>query len=225
MATRMYIDRNGYTPTPSFTPIVRNTAWNSDSSLTYTLAPAGHASLTVASSLIRTVATTASAATIVHALCYSPPMQGSYSFNAATTYTLVHRILEATLTMDVFAQFVVGCVNNAGVAQVWTGLIKDGTEASTTSTSRTNTSTGSMIYTSSPGDRIFIEMGWDKDAAISGNVSIPYMYSTTAGDLDNTDADTGVQNLWFETSMNITFDAEGTTYGGNKNLMMMGCGS
>ncbi len=225
MATRLYIDRNGFTPTPSFTPIVRNTAWTSDVSLAYTLAPAGHASLTTSTSLIRTVTSAAVTGKAVHALCYSPPMQASYAFGAGVTYKLVHRLLETVLTMDVFATFVVGLVSNDGTtAYNWSALIKDGVEATTTSTSRTNGATGSLSYTTAPGDRLFIEIGWSKDGAIAGDVSLPYMYSTTAGDLADTDADTLVKNLWFETSLNIVFDPEGTTYGSTPQRMMTGLG-
>lgn len=227
MATTLYIDRNGFTATPdAFTPTMQG-PWDADFSAIYRLAPAGHADLTTSTSLIRTVTTSSSAATVAHALCYTPPMQTTHLWSTAVGCNFVCRISEALSTMDVFAGFTLGVVSNSGVLKWETSILKDNSEAPTSLASRNNAGgyTASADYTSIPGDRMFIEVGWDKDAAIAGDVSIPYMYSTTAGDLTSTDGDTGVQNPWLSVSHTITFDVEGTTYGTNKNLMMMGCGS
>ena len=79
-------------------------------------------------------------------------------------------------------------------------------------------------YTNVPGDRFFIEVGWDKDGTTSGSIGISY---GKAGSTDFVgDGSTSNFNGWVEVSPTITFDAEGTTYGTNPNgLMLRGTGA
>ena len=134
------------------------------------------------------------------------------------------RVQEEFSTQNVFQQSYWGFMENDGTRINTSALDKGLTEWSTTLISRTRTSGETHTYTNIPGDRIFVELGWDKDAAISGDIRMQFGYIASAGDLLG-DGDAGVQNPWVEFSNNVVFDNEGTTYGGNKNLMMMGCGS
>lgn len=224
MATRMYINRAAYAPTPSFTPTVQGT-WGADYTQTYNLAPVGHASLVASGFLTRSVSTNSSAATTVHALCYSPPISAAITFDSTTDLTVNHRAREASSYMNVFQQFYWGIVSNDGsILRALSNLEKGATEYSTStsilSRQRVDADCG-FTYTTEPGDRLFVEVGWDKDAAISGRVYHQYGYSTSSGDLLG-DGDTSAQNPWCEWSNDFTFDAEGTTYGSTPSRLMMG---
>ena len=227
MATRFYIDRNGFSPSPSFTPTVQG-SWGSDLSATYGLAPAGHSSLTTSTSLIRTVNTSSSAGTICHAICYSPPLSAVFDIVASDDVIATWRASEEFLTQNTFQQFYWGvCSNDGSIIHTISNLEKGATEFSTSLVSRTRTDADSgNTYDTIPGDRIFLEIGWDKDGAVAGDISIAYMYSTSAGDLVG-DGDAGIQNPWFEYGFHtFTFDEEGTLYGATTpQRMMTGLGS
>lgn len=226
MATRLYNQRQqtftGFTP-----PTASNGTWGSDLLVCYPMDPTATAIDDASGFLTRTVATSASAATICHAIFISPPMQTTHDWTSATCIWTT-RCSEAFTTQNVFQQFYWGIISNDGATmEAFSALEKGATEFSTSLVSRTRTDAGGgagVAYTNVPGDRLYIEVGWDKDAAVSGDVSIQYGYSDTAGDLLG-DGDAGVQNSWVEFSHTVTFDPEGTVYGSTPLRMLMGIGT
>lgn len=226
MATRMYNYRSStFSPSPSsFTPTLQGT-WDSDFSVVYPMAIHGGLS-DDASFLRRSVSTAASAATIGHAIWVSPPMQSTHDWTSATCVWTA-RVDEALATQNTFQQFYWGIYSNDGsIVRAKSALEKGATEFPTTAASRTRTDAGGgagVAYTNVPGDRLFVEVGWDKDAAISGSIGISYGKVGTS-DLVG-DGDTGTTNGWVEFSHTVTFDPEGTFYGRIPQLMMTGCGT
>ncbi len=229
MATRLYLMRDG---TPPVTPSSPWGTWNNESFVVYQADPAATAVDDTSAYLTRTVPTGSTASTYVHAIGISPPMQSTHAWGSATAIA-TWRCFEELSTMNVFQQFYYGIISNDGtILRAISSLEKGATEFpvcsgacdSTDLLSRTRTDAANgMSYTNVPGDRIFFEWGWDKDAAIAGDVGIQYGYSDTAGDLSG-DGDAGVQNPWFEVSHTVTFDPEGTSYGSSSKLMLMGVG-
>jgi hypothetical protein len=222
MATRLYNQRQStftaFTPTPQGT-------WG-DTSL-YVVYPMNVTATAVHDAggyLTRTVTTAATAVTLCHAIFVSPPLSAGGTITAADDVTINYRCIEAGTTQNVFQQFYWGIYSNTGTLKGISALDKGATEYATTLISRTRTDVDSGLSISFvPGDRLFVEWGWDKDGAVAGDVSIQYGYSNTAGDLLG-DGDTGVQNSWVEWAANFTFDPEGTVYGVNNSLMMTGFG-
>lgn len=135
----------------------------------------------------------------------SQPLDGGIAFTTSTTYALVCRFSEGSSSGDIFSRFYLAIVNSSGDVQVISSAQKDGTEFATSLTSRNNTATGILgNYTSSANDRLVLEVGWDKDGSTltSGSISLG---DSSSSDLTQGDADTGINNPWFETSNNITF--------------------
>lgn len=225
MATRCYIGAAvTFSPT-DFNPSLQG-SWGADFHADYYLAPAGHGSLSTHSFTTRSVNTNSSAATIGHAICVSPPLATAVSWSSSTDLTCTWRCSEASTSQNTFQQFYWGLISNDGsTVLAISNLEKGATEYSTSLVSRTRTDADcGFSYTSAPGDRLFVEIGWDKDGAVSGSIGHQYGYSTTSGDLVG-DGDSGIQNPWCEWSNDFTFDAEGTTYGDiRKQLMLMGVG-
>lgn len=232
MATRLYIDRDGFNPSPdSFTPSLQG-SWGSDLTQTYCLAPAGHSELQNSTFLTRSVNTNSSAGTIAHAMCYSPPMQSTHTWDVGIQCGMMIRCKEASSTQNCYTQFYFGIISNDGAnLRILFGFCKDNVEMATSLVSRINGSAYNNIvpssYVSVPGDRIFCEIGWDKDGAVAGNISMQYGYSDSSGDLSG-DGDSGVQNPYLDLpNVTITFDPEGTTYstGDPNGLMLRGVGT
>lgn len=228
MATRLYVYRSStFSPSPNaFTPSVQG-SWGSDFSVVYPCGVDGAFS-DDGSFLSRSVNTSSSAGTIVHALCYSPPMQSTHLWSLAVGVDFNFRISEASTSQNCFLMNVLGVVGNDGTLKWVTSNMKDNTEASTSLCARLNNAgySASADYTNVPGDRVFFEVGWDKDGAVSGNITISYGKSGST-DL-GTGTDCNVNNPWVDLSHTITFDPEGTTYDTVSNtnqLMMMGCGT
>lgn len=231
MATRMYFMRDG---TPAFTPASANGSWNNESFVVYQIADSTNAVDDTSAYLTRSVPTGSTASTYCHAIGISQPMQSTHDWTSATCI-ITYRCFEELSTMNVFQQFYWGILSNDGtIMRAFSSLEKGATEfpvcsgacssADLVSRTRTDASGGAGVaYTNVPGDRLYIEWGWDKDAAVSGDIGIQYGYSATAGDLSG-DGDTGVQNMWAEWSHTVIFDPEGTTYGQTSRLMLMGVG-
>ncbi len=224
MATRLYNQRRGdsFSFTPAFTP-TPTAAWTNDTEVVYHMDPTATA-IDDTAFLTRTVPSGAVSGTTCHAIFISPPLQSTHVWDAATCIWTT-RCIEALSTQDVFQQFYWGLYSHDGLTRRCTSTLEKGaTEWPTTLISRTRTDASpGFSYTNVRGDRLYVEVGWDKDAAISGDISIQYGYSDTSGDLSG-DGDTGVQNSWVEFSHDVTFDPEGIVYG-TKLLMLMGCGT
>jgi hypothetical protein len=153
-------------------------------------------------------------------------MQAGYTWDAATFDCVVR--LAQSVDANTFFMYYVGIISNTGTMKFMTTLEKDGVDnvVSTTAASRRNQMTaGKLVGDSIAGDRIFVEIGQDKDSATTTDLRMAFYYNSGGSDLSTTDGDTGVDNLWLETSLDIVFDPEGTTYGGNKSLMLMGHGT
>jgi hypothetical protein len=134
------------------------------------------------------------------------PLAAGIVFNGSTTWKWVTRLKESSTSANIFQCFHVAIVSEDGATTraEFSAKEVDGTEASTTTTSRTNTNTGGIVYTTVLGDRIVFECGWSQGAGT---------YTCTlsrgngdASDLTDGDADTGINNPWFETSATITYD-------------------
>lgn len=133
------------------------------------------------------------------------PMSGGIAFSAGTTWKWVGRIKESSTSANVYSLFHIAIVSEDGATTraEFSSKQQDGTEAATTSTSRSNLNTGGIVYTTVAGDRLVFECGWEQGAGTytatlsRGNVD--------ASDLDDSDADTGINNPWLETSATITF--------------------
>lgn len=228
MATRLYygnldIVSTDYSPNVDLAP--RKT-WGSESVTECYLAPAGHANLTTYSGVVRNLPTGASSGTICRCVAVSPPLAAGYTWDSAT-FRQVSRHAQS-VDANTFMMYYVGIINNDGTTiKFSTTLEKEGGDhaISTTAASKTNDMVaGKLVGDSIAGDRIFVEVGDDKDSATSTDLRMAFLYSTTAGDLSTVEGDTGVQNLWLETSLNVTFDPEGTVYGSTSKLMLMGVG-
>lgn len=229
MATVFYIPRDtAFAPSPdSFTPAIEGT-WQNDFAITYWLAAAADAIDDTSAYLLRTISSAAVAETYVHGLAYSWPMQTTHAWTTAVTCNFVCGCSEGLSTMNAFTLWNLGVISNDGATVHWqTSNMKDGSEMPTSTASRNNNAgyTAGADYTNVPGDRVFVEFGYDKDAAVAGDLTQRFGYSDTAGDLTTTDGDTGVQNSWFQVSHTITFDPEGTVYPeGQSRFMLMGVG-
>jgi hypothetical protein len=221
MATRLYFPRDpGFTASPdAFTPTPVGT-WTNDTEVVYPLLPASMAS-DDGSYLSRFVASGAVSGTTCFAIFVSPPLSAAYDWTGVTmTWTI--RCQEEFSTQNVFQQSYWGFKANDGTDINLTASLDKGlTEWSTSLVSRTRTSADTISYTNAPGDRVFVEVGWDKDAAISGDIRMQFGYIASAGDLVG-DGDAGIQNGWVEFSNNVVFDAEGTTYGDVPSRLMLG---
>lgn len=230
MATRMYFGNfdvlgTAYNPDPGFAS--RGT-WGSSSNTQCYLAPTGHASIIAYAGFVRNLVTAAAAGTIVRCKAISPPLSAGVVWDTAT-FTMVSRHAQS-VDANTFHMYYVGILSNTGALKFMTLLEKDAINhaISITAASMTNSMlAGKLVGTSVAGDRLFVEIGDDKDSAIASDLRMAFLYSKTSGDLSTVEGSTTVANLWLETSLNVTFDAEGTTYGsgGNNSLMTMGCGS
>ena len=230
MATRLYFYRSStFSPSPnSFTPVYNSLSftWDYDFSVTYPMDIHGGALSDDASFLTRTVTTNSSAGTVCHAIGVTRPMAGSYTWDNTQFLDFNIRISEALSTQNCYTNWAFGILNNDGTVAWATNGMKDNTEAGTSLCARINNAgytPSPASYTSVPGDRIYVEVGWDKDGAVSGDISMQY------GKVGTTDLGTGTDcnanNPYIEISNTVTFDAEGTVYGSSKQLMTMGCGS
>lgn len=153
-------------------------------------------------------------------------MAGSYTWDNTQLLDFNIRIQEALSTQNCFTEWVFGIINNDGSAVQWaTNGMKDNTEASTSLCARINNggyTPSPASYNSVPGDRIFVELGWDKDGAVAGDISMQY------GKVGSTDLGTGTDcnanNPYINISNTVTFDPEGTEYGSSSKLMLLGVG-
>lgn len=148
------------------------------------------------------------------------PMVAGTTFNGSTTWTLTYQLSESSTALNIFPRYVAAIVSQTGIPRgyLWTG--QGGTEAATSLTARQIVLTGLIgSYTTQTGDRIVLEVGWNKTASTTGNATIR-IGDSGASDLSG-DGDTGSSdNPWFECSESISFSAEGAapTQGDNYSL-------
>lgn len=150
--------------------------------------------------------------TSCHRQYISAPMAAGIVFNSSTTWTMVNQMSESSTSANAYQRYHVAIISEDGStvrAEFSAGGEKDGTELSTSLSSRVNINTGGIVYTTVAGDRLVLELGVDKDG--SGTYTITYRYGNTgANDLSSTEGDTdSTDNPWFECSANITWDAGG----------------
>ncbi len=233
MATRLYfgnLDVASSVFQPGLSDITWGTTeygtWSSSSSTENYLAPHGHPSIAAYGGVVRNLPTGASTSQILRCQAVSPPMQAGYVWDTSTWSTVCRQA--QSVDANTFMMFYVGIISNTGTLKFMTTLEKDGVDnaISTTAASRHNAmAAGKLVGTSVPGDRIFVEIGQDKDSATSSDLRMSFFYNSGTGDFTTTDGTTTVLNQWLETNLNIVFDNEGTTYGSVPNqLMMQGCG-
>ncbi len=229
MATRLYFGNLDIVSTDYEPDVTNNTSrftWGSDSVTECYLAPTGHANKTDYAGVVRNLPTGSSSGTICRCVAISPPLSAGVTWDSAT-FQMVCRQAQS-VDANTFMMFYVGILNNDGTTiKFQTTLEKDGVDnaISTTAASRSNVmAAGKLVGTSIAGDRIIVEVGQDKDSAGTADLRMAFFHRDGGTDLSTTDGDTGVEILWFERDLNVTFDVEGTTYDTRRNLMMMGCG-
>lgn len=227
--TKLYVNTAGFSPTPSFTPTA-HAAWDNTASATVmgldvsTQADTSYVNYTADNG--------ATAAQVCRVIAVSPPLSSSgHLWSTAVNCSWNVKACENALTQNAFTLWSLGVLSNDGSSVLWqTSLMKDGSEVpATTPASRLNNAgyTATANYTSVVGDRVFVELGWDKDAAIAGNLTITLGYVAANGDLSTVDGNTGSTNSFIDiTTHTLTFSAEGaTTPTGFNGLMMMGMGT
>jgi hypothetical protein len=155
----------------------------------------------------------------------SPPVDGAYNFAASTvTNSIVMRWAESDSLANCFMQTFFKIVSEDGTVQRdAAGFNTDATEiALTTLTARTFTATTSLMdYTTVAGDRLVIEVGFQKNSSTSYTITTNYG-NDAANDLTISTSDTGADNPWFETELNLGFLSEGAI---PNQLMMTGVGT
>lgn len=143
----------------------------------------------------------------------SEVMDSGVVFDSSTTWTWVNRYGQSSSAANTFSAFFVSIISEDGntLRESFSALEKDGTEittSTTTPTSRTNINTGGISYTTVAGDRVQLEVGWDKDG--TGTHTIVTSRGNASGtDLSSTDGDSDIQNPWMECSVTIAFGGDG----------------
>jgi hypothetical protein len=201
MATRMYFSRDAFT---YINPGTLGT-WGSSVKSIKQLLNSGSTD----ASLLNTGYTGYGLGTVLYRQYISPPMSASISFTGSTTTTLVNRHSESSTSANAYQLYYVAIVNSSGVVQAsFSANEKDGTEFATSLTARSNLNTGGLgTYTTTAGDRIVVELGWDQDA--SGSYTITMSEGYVGGTDLSGEGDTDIQQGWIEFSNTITFTAEG----------------
>lgn len=219
MATRFYLTTTPYTAN---TPVI-STQWTSSANLVrrkmVPFTPSGTA-------LANKSAAVAGASGDFHLYVQfvSPPLDGAYTFTAsAVTNSIVMRWSESDALANCFMQSQVRIVSNDGtVLRDNAGFNTDGTEFATSLTARTFTGTSSLLdYTTVAGDRLVIEVGFQKNSTTSYTITTNYG-DNAAADLTISTSDTGADNPYFECELNLGFQSEDTN---TNQLMMTGCGT
>lgn len=131
----------------------------------------------------------------------SPGMAAGVIFDTSTTFKLVMRCKESTSLGNLFMRMVVAIVSEDGVTERgYKFASTDGSEFSTSlEAAEISTSGHGPSYTTVAGDRLVVEIGWNKTSTNSVDGSIQIGNVGTA-DLTGV-GDTGVKNGWFEVSV------------------------
>lgn len=231
MAINLYFSTNTFTPY-SAGPV--NTWDNTSSYINGYLAPAGNAYLGNPG-LATTTKTIATAQTVLFGIFTSPPMDSSVtSITMDNTFNcnMVVRAAESGANANAFTLWTVGITSEDGLTLRWyTSLMKDNSEVPTSLAAIASRNNGSgytntpASYTCQEGDRIFVEIGMDKDGASSFDIAMSLGYNSGGVDLSTTDGDTGADNPYATVEYSFAFKAESTPATGIPNQMMMtGCG-
>lgn len=150
----------------------------------------------------------------------SPPMQAGITFDYDTDdWIYLARYQQSSLAMDTYPAIFLSLTNSVGVPRGFNlslfGAGVGGTEFATSLSARgyshvAGTSSGTSSITTNLGDRWVLEVGWYKSSgpSVSGSVGIN-LGDNAANDLSGV-GDTGADNPYLETSVNITFVAEGS---------------
>lgn len=148
----------------------------------------------------------------------SPPMQAGITFDYdVDSWTFLARYQQSSTAMDCYPSINFQITNSVGVMVGYgfeaKGAGLGGTELGTSLSARgysIPSIADTRTYTTSLGDRLVLEVGWQKQSgpSVTGSVGIN-LGDSGANDLSGV-GDTGVDNPYFETSVNITFVAEGS---------------
>lgn len=159
-----------------------------------------------------------SASTLMRQFITSP-LQAGTLLSGSDTWTFTMRYSESSSSLNIFPRIYMSVVSEVGVPRGYAFTNTGGTEFATSLTARQIVTTGLVgSYTIQSGDRLVLEVGWDKQASTSGNASVS-IGDNAASDLSGS-GDTGVDNPWFEYSGTLTLDSEVTdpTEGDNYSL-------
>ena len=211
MATRLYLGKS------SFTAIDPGTlgSWGFNYRQRYKMEPTKQ---NTAFSTYTITGMSTSATTLMRQFI-TRPMDAGVTFTSSTTWTFTCRYSESSTALNIFPRIYGSIVSQTGIPRGYTFTAQGGTEFATSLTARQISFSGlTGSYAVQAGDRIVLEVGWNKTASTSGNASIS-LGDNASNDLSGS-GDTGVDNPWFEISEDITFQAESAapTEGDNYSL-------
>lgn len=149
------------------------------------------------------------------------PLNTGVTFTSSDTWTFSCRYSESSTAMDCKPKIYMSVVSQTGVPRGYSFTQIGATEFGTSLSSRFLSVTGLVgSYAVQAGDRLVLEVGWDKQASSTGNASISLGDPSATSDLAGSDGDTDVQVPWFEYSGTLSFQAEGAapTQGDNYQL-------
>lgn len=149
------------------------------------------------------------------------PMDSGVTLTSADTWKFSCRYSESTLAANIYPKIYMSVVSQTGIARGYSFTQIGGVEFGTSLASRYLSVTGlAGSYALQSGDRLVLEVGWDKQASGSANASISLGDPSATSDLAASDGDTDIQVPWFEYSGTLSFQAEGAapTEGDNYQL-------
>ncbi len=210
MATRFYLGKSSFT---AIDPGVLGT-WGYSYRQRYKM---GTTDLNTAFSTYSVSGMSTSATTLMRQFI-TAPLQAGTLLSGTDTWTFTMRFKESSTALNIVPRIYMSVVSETGTPRgyAFTAL---GTEFSTSLTARQIVVTGLVgSYTLQDGDRLVLEVGWDKQASTTGTGYIE-IGDADAADLSG-DGDTGQNNPWFEYSGTMTLDSESVdpTEGDNYSL-------
>ncbi len=212
MATKLYLGRS------SFTAIDPGTlgTWGFNYRQRYKM---GTTKLNTSFATSTITGMSTSASTLMRQFISQPLVAGT-TLTSADTWTVNYQLSESSTSLNIFPKIYCSIVSAFGIPRGYAFTMLGGAEASTSLSSREMSATGLVgSYVIQTGDRIVLEVGWDKQASNTGSGSIRFG-DNGASDLSGS-SDTGSgDNPWFQYSGSLSFSAEGAgaTAGDNYEL-------
>ncbi len=149
------------------------------------------------------------------------PMNSGVTLTGADQWSFSCRYSESNTATNIMPKIYCSVVSQTGIPRGYSFILIGGVEFSTSLASRYLVTTGLLgSYAIQSGDRLVLEVGWDKTASGTSNASISLGDLSASSDLSGSDGDTGNDVPWFEYSGTLSFQAEGTapTEGDNYQL-------
>lgn len=212
MATRFYFRENGTAP---ITPNV-DAGWESSAAPfarkpMFTTSDAGDALGTVAGF------TSTAAQDRCHRQLISEPMDAGHTFNTGVTYKCYVQALESATNDNLLSRLGVRILSEDGTVVRHTVLaIADYSTATEWNTALRNKAfangdAGAGSYVTVAGDRLVVEIGHNDTAGASISGSSRWGSAGSADLGENETSTSTTERPWFETSLNLTFQAPSFT--------------